>query len=72
MYLHSDGLDESANERKERFGRERIAQAIDAGRGVGLAESVARIVGAAEAWAAERFDDDVSALAIEISAAETH
>ncbi|MCH8804641.1 MAG: SpoIIE family protein phosphatase [Planctomycetes bacterium] len=67
LYLYSDGLDESVNDCHERFGRQRIVEVVESSRRVGLAESVARIVGAAEEWAAERFDDDVSALAIEIS-----
>ncbi len=66
LYLCSDGISEAKNTRKELFGADRVVQALADSRPLALNESLARVLHEAEAFAGGPFDDDVSALAIEI------
>jgi sigma-B regulation protein RsbU (phosphoserine phosphatase) len=66
LYLCSDGISEAKNVGKELFGADRILRALADSRALALNESLARVLHEAEAFAGGPFDDDVSALAIEI------
>ncbi len=67
LYVYSDGLDEIGAAR-DRYGVQRIMGQLDAARQSALPESLTRVVSAAEDWAGHGFDDDVSALALEVTA----
>ena len=66
LHVYSDGIDEAMNTRRELFGNERVMQVIADSRSLTLKESVARVLHAAQSFAGCPFEDDVSALAIEI------
>lgn len=66
LYLYSDGVDEARTSGKELFGAARVARAVADGRNLPLNESVRRVLRQAQAFAGRPFEDDVSALAIEI------
>ncbi len=67
LFLYSDGLVEAKNGDLQDFGKERVLEAVEAGRGLPLAAGLAALVRSVEQWcgsAAPR--DDVSVLAVEI------
>jgi len=66
VYVYSDGLDESRNERQELFGARRVSSALYEARDAELEESLRRAFQAAETWSNHPLDDDVSAVALEI------
>ena len=66
LYLYSDGIDEARNDAKELFGSDRVVHAIGQHRSLSLKDSVMRVMKAAESHAGRPFEDDVSALAVEI------
>ncbi len=66
LHLYSDAIDEARNPRKELFGQERVMRAVADSRTLTLKESVARVLREAQSFAGHAFEDDVSALAIEI------
>lgn len=70
IVLYSDGLADAKNGEGKRFESERIVATTEATRVAPLQESMDAIVSSAEAWTrsggGKGFDDDVSALAIEI------
>jgi sigma-B regulation protein RsbU (phosphoserine phosphatase) len=66
LYFYSDGITEAFGPDNELFGRERLLQALDAGRNLPLSDSLAALIGAVETWiGGEPLADDVSALAVE-------
>jgi sigma-B regulation protein RsbU (phosphoserine phosphatase) len=67
LHLYSDGIDEAMNARKELFGTERMMQVVADSRTLTLKESIAQVLQAAQTFAGRPFEDDVSALAIEIA-----
>jgi len=68
LHLYSDGINEAMNARKELFGDERVMRTVVDARSLTLKESVAQVLQAAERFAGRPFEDDVSALALEIEA----
>ena len=66
LYLFSDGVYEARKSRTELFGAQRLLEAVGQSRTAALDESLAHVLEIAAAWAGKPFDDDVSALAIEI------
>ena len=66
LYLCSDGIDEARNAAKELFGTARIVQTVGGCRCLPIDQSLTRVLEAAEAFAGRPFEDDVSALALEI------
>jgi sigma-B regulation protein RsbU (phosphoserine phosphatase) len=66
LFLYSDGINEARNGQKELFGHERMIEAVEQSRSDRLEQSLARLVGQAREFSGGPFDDDVSALAVEI------
>ena len=71
LYLFSDGVGEAMNAEDVQFGEDRIAGTLQDARGLSVEESLARVLDAAQAWCQKPFDDDVSAMAVEINGAAT-
>lgn len=70
LYLYSDGVPEAMNPVGEQFGNARLLQAIGRGRSESLQENVAALVREIERWCgAASAQDDISILAVEVSAA---
>jgi phosphoserine phosphatase RsbU/P len=68
LYLYSDGIIEAIGDRDQLFGRERLLQTLETGRGLPLSDSLAALIGAVEAWiGGAPLADDVSALAVEVT-----
>jgi sigma-B regulation protein RsbU (phosphoserine phosphatase) len=66
LYLHSDGLIEEINGRRELFGRKRLHAQLRAAHGLPLQDSVDALVEAVLAWrGGDELSDDVTILAIE-------
>jgi sigma-B regulation protein RsbU (phosphoserine phosphatase) len=69
IYLYSDGLVEAMKPDRRLFGPERVGSVIDETREKSLDESLDAIIDAAVAWqGSKEFADDVSILAMEVSA----
>jgi sigma-B regulation protein RsbU (phosphoserine phosphatase) len=69
LYLYSDGLPEAMDRAGERFGDDRLLEAIGRGRSQPRREGVTALLGEIERWrGAAGAQDDVSILAVEISA----
>jgi len=69
LYLYSDGLPDAMNRVGERFGDDRLLEAIGRGRGEPLGDGVADLLGEIAKWrAGERVQDDTSILAVELEA----
>jgi sigma-B regulation protein RsbU (phosphoserine phosphatase) len=69
IYLYSDGLAEAMKPDRRLFGPERVGSVIDETREKSLDESLDAIIDAAVAWqGSKEFADDVSILAMEVSA----
>jgi sigma-B regulation protein RsbU (phosphoserine phosphatase) len=66
LYAYSDGISEARNSMRELFGAERVSDSIRSSSRRPLSESLATLVGDAAAWINGPFDDDVSALALEV------
>jgi len=66
LYVFSDGISEARTVRQQVFGAARLVEAVAAGRGLRLEENLERILRAAEQFSGRPFEDDVSALALEI------
>ena len=67
LYLHSDGLTEEFNARREMFGDERLLRTIADGQTLGLSASVESLIQKVIAWrGADHLTDDVSILAIAV------
>jgi phosphoserine phosphatase RsbU/P len=70
LYLYSDGVSEAMSPAGEWFGEARLLEAIGRGRAVPLPEGVAALLGEVERWrGAASAQDDISILAVEVSAA---
>jgi phosphoserine phosphatase RsbU/P len=70
LYLYSDGVSEAMDRAGKQFGDPRILDVIGKGRSEPLHESVAILLGEIARWHGfERFQDDISILAVEVSAA---
>jgi sigma-B regulation protein RsbU (phosphoserine phosphatase) len=70
LYLYSDGVPEAMDPDHEPFGDARLLEAIGRGRSVPLSEGVAALLGEVERWrGAASAQDDISILAVEVSAA---
>jgi serine phosphatase RsbU (regulator of sigma subunit) len=68
LYLHSDGLTEEGNRRKEEFGDQRLLPAITAGQSLHIDQVPDQLVQRVVAWhGEEHLRDDVSILAIEVT-----
>ena len=69
MYLYSDGFPDAMNPAGERFGEARLLEAIDRGRAEPLRVGLASLLGEIARWqGAERPQDDISILAVELAA----
>jgi sigma-B regulation protein RsbU (phosphoserine phosphatase) len=69
LYLYSDGVSEALDPAGKQFGDPRILESIGQGRSEPLQESVAILLGEIARWHGfERFQDDISILAVEVSA----
>ena len=66
LYLYSDGIKEALRSDRSQFGVERIVQSVSATRRASLQESIDGLVVAAREFADGAFDDDVSAVAVEL------
>lgn len=66
LIVYSDGINEARNHARELFGHERIIETMDRVRDTPLAESLARLIRTARDFRGGPFDDDVTALALEI------
>jgi phosphoserine phosphatase RsbU/P len=70
LYLYSDGGPEAMDQAGEPFGESRLLAAIGRLRSAPLAESVAELLAQIERWrGAASAQDDISILAVEVSAA---
>jgi serine phosphatase RsbU (regulator of sigma subunit) len=68
LYLHSDGLTEEVNAKKEDFGDERLLAAITDGQALSLHDAVESLVQKVVAWRGEEhLRDDVSLLAVSVA-----
>ncbi|MBN1346431.1 MAG: SpoIIE family protein phosphatase [Phycisphaerae bacterium] len=68
LYLHSDGVTEEQNGRKEQFERDRLLAVIERSRQSSLDESLDAIIREVVSWRGDdHFTDDVSLLAVEIT-----
>jgi len=68
LYLYSDGVSEAMDPAGKRFGDPRILDVIGQGRSELIQESVALLLGETARWHGfERFQDDISILAVEVS-----
>ena len=68
LYLYSDGVNEARDQQRQLLGTQRIAETLAAARQAPLAEALDTLLGRARAWTVGDFDDDVSLLAIEVTA----
>ena len=69
LYLYSDGVPEAMNSAGEQFGNTRLLEVIRQAGSQPLQESVAALVGEIVRWhGTERPQDDISILAVEVSA----
>lgn len=66
LYVYSDGIGEAKNAQNELFGVDRIVKALGDGRALTLDQSTTRVLEKAESFSGRRFEDDVSALSLEI------
>ena len=72
LYLYSDGVTESMDPAGNQFGDARLLEAIRHGRSEWLQENVATLLGRITRWhVAEKPQDDISLLAVEVSAASS-
>jgi len=70
LYLYSDAVPAAMNPAGEPFGDARLLEAIGRGRSEPLQDGVAAIVGEVARWHGfNRFQDDISILAVEVSSA---
>jgi sigma-B regulation protein RsbU (phosphoserine phosphatase) len=70
LYLYSDGVPEAMDPAGRQFGDARLLDAIGRGRSELLREAVGILLGDVARWhGSERAQDDVSILAVEVSAA---
>jgi sigma-B regulation protein RsbU (phosphoserine phosphatase) len=70
LYLYSDGLAEAMNAGGHLFGDARLMDAIDRGRTLPLREEIAALLGEIAEWqGAEKRQDDISILAVEMAVA---
>ena len=68
LYLHSDGLNEQADQDGNEFGRQRMLEVLDNCRDAALDVSVSSLVNSVAAWKGDdHFKDDVAILAVEMS-----
>lgn len=67
LYLYSDGISEARNSERELFGAERVSASLRSSAGQRLSDSLTVLVSDAAAWIGGPFDDDVSALALELT-----
>jgi len=67
LHLYSDGVGEAMNVEKALFGDDRVIKCVAENRGLPLRQSVEAVLKAAEAFSGRPFEDDVSALAVEIA-----
>lgn len=67
LYVYSDGAHETKNAEKEMFGLNRLTQAVKRGQESSLDDSLRSALSEAESFADQTFEDDVSAVAIEIT-----
>ena len=70
LYVYSDGIGEVQNGAGRMLGRGGISDALATTHSLSLEASLERLVEAAAEWSGGRFDDDISALAVEIATAE--
>ena len=69
MYLYSDGLPDAMNPQGERFGDDRLLEAIDRTRSLPLAEGIAALLQQIDRWhGGSAPQDDISLLAVEVAA----
>ena len=69
LYIHSDGVNEEGNSDGVQFGRQRLRQSLAALRDDSLAEGIDLLLEQLRQWrAGSGFTDDVSMIAMEISA----
>lgn len=69
MYLYSDGLTDTMSPRRELFGKERLAQALQAQENGKVDASLEELLTKVEAWRGRsRFSDDISMVAVEYTA----
>jgi sigma-B regulation protein RsbU (phosphoserine phosphatase) len=70
LYLYSDGVSEAMDSGGEPFGNARLLEAIGQGRSEPLQDGVATLLGKIARWhGSEKPQDDISILAVEVSAA---
>ena len=70
LYLYSDGVSEAMDPAGNQFGNARLMQAIDHARSETLKKSVETLLSAITQWqGSERFQDDISILAVEMALA---
>jgi sigma-B regulation protein RsbU (phosphoserine phosphatase) len=68
LYLYSDGVTEAMDPAGHQFGNTRLMQAIDQARSETLEKSAATLLSAITQWqGSERFQDDISILAVEMA-----
>jgi sigma-B regulation protein RsbU (phosphoserine phosphatase) len=71
LILHSDGITECRNDRKEQFGTDRMRECVQDSSNQQLEEFIGAFVGKLVDWRGrDEFDDDISLLAIEYTVAE--
>lgn len=69
LYLYSDGVPDAMNSSREQFGDARLMEAIARGRSAPLEDAIAALLREIARWqGSERPHDDISIVAIEISA----
>jgi sigma-B regulation protein RsbU (phosphoserine phosphatase) len=66
VYVYSDGITEAQDPERRQLGHEGVLAALIATRGAPLEQSLAELTARAEAWGGTPFNDDVSALALEV------
>lgn len=66
LHLYSDGIGETMNADRELFGHQRVMQTVGQSRALPLKKSLEQVLAVAEAFSGRPFEDDVSALALEI------
>ena len=66
VYIYSDGISEVLNPHRKQLGNSGVLAALGASRGSTLEHSLESIKAAAQAWGGAPFDDDVSAVALEV------